>query len=102
MKAIFNGKKVTQILTPINGFELEDCFHKDILIKAIDVPDYVSAGCEIQDDLTWLDAEGVLIPESVKVEEAPIVEDAVEETPVDEEPAPEPVAADPVVEEPVV
>ena len=102
MKAIFNGNKVAQILTPINGFELEDCFHKDILIKAIDVPDYVSAGCEIQDDLTWLDAEGVLIPESVKVEEAPLVEDVVEEAPLAEEPVPEPLAEDPVTEEPVV
>lgn len=92
MKAIFNGNKVTQILTPINGFELEDCFHKDILIKAIDVPDYVSAGCEIQDDLTWLDAEGVLIPESVEAEEAPAEEPA--EAPVEaaaEEPAEAPI-----------
>ena len=86
MKAILNENKVVQILTPINGFDLEDCFHKDLLKSAIEVPDYVSSGCTLQDDGTWLDAEGVLIEASV-VEE-PVVEEPAE-APA-EEPAEEP------------
>ena len=32
MKAIFNENTVAQILTPVDGFDLEDCFHKDAVI----------------------------------------------------------------------
>ena len=98
MKAIFNENTVAQILTPINGFDLEDCFHKDVLISAIEVPDYVSSGCTLQDDGTWFDAEGVLIEASVIAEEEPVVEEAAVEE-VAEEPAQEPAAEEPVVEE---
>lgn len=79
MKAIFNENTVAQILTPIDGFDLEDCFHKDVLKSAIEVPDYVSSGCTLQDDGTWFDAEGVLIEASVIAEEEPVVEEPVVE-----------------------
>ncbi len=79
MKAIFNENTVAQILTPVDGFDLEDCFHKDVLKSAIEVPDYVSSGCTLQDDGTWFDAEGVLIEASVIAEEEPVVEEAVVE-----------------------
>lgn len=95
MKAIFNENTVDQILTPVDGFDLKDCFHKDVLKTAADVPDYVSVGCVLQDDGTWLDAQGVLIEASVQAEE-PAVEEIIEETVVEE-----PVVEEPVVEEPV-
>ena len=79
MKAIFNENTVAQILTPIDGFDLQDCFHKDVLKSAIEVPDYVSSGCTLQDDGTWFDAEGVLIEASVIAEEEPVVEEPVVE-----------------------
>ena len=97
MKAIFNENTVAQILTPVDGFDLEDCFHKDVLKSAIEVPDYVSSGCTIQDDGTWFDAEGVLIEASVIAEEEPVVEEAVIEEV--EEPVVE-AAEEPVAEEP--
>ena len=73
--------------------------HKDVLIKsAIEVPDYVSSGCTLQDDGTWFDAEGVLIEASVIAEEEPVVEEAVVEE-VAEEPAAEELVVEEAAEE---
>ena len=95
MIVLMNENTIAQELVAVEGFSLEECFHKDIIKSAIEVPDYVSSGCTLQDDGTWFDAEGVLIEASVIAEEEPVVEEEVVE-----EVAEEPAAEEPAAEEP--
>lgn len=70
MKARLNGNKVIEILTPISGFAIEDCFHPLILVNCCDVADDVQVGWVRQEDGSFA---------------APVVEEVVAPT----EPVPE-------------
>ena len=98
MIVLMNGNTITQQLVAVEGFSLEECFHKDIIKSAIDVPEVLSVGCVLQEDGSWVDAEGVVV--EMPVVEEPVVE-AVEE-PAAEEPVAEEAAEEPAAEEPVV
>lgn len=95
-----NGNTITQQLVAVEGFSLGECFHKDIIKSAIDVPEVLSVGCVLQEDGSWVDAEGVAV--EIPVVEDPVVEAAEEpaEEPVVEEAAEEPAAEEPSAEEP--
>lgn len=93
MIVLMNGNTITQQLVAVEGFSLEECFHKDIIKSAIDVPEVLSVGCVLQEDGSWVDAEGVVV--EMPVVEEPVVE-AVEEP---AEAVEEPAAEEPVVEE---
>jgi 2-oxoglutarate dehydrogenase E2 component (dihydrolipoamide succinyltransferase) len=98
------GNTIAEIYTAVEGFELEECFHPDVLRTAVEVEDYLSVGCAVQEDGSWLDAEGEVIPESVPVEpveeEAPAEEAPAEEAPAEEAPAEEAPAEEAPAEEP--
>ena len=96
MKVLMNGNTIAQELVVVEGFSLAECFHKDIIQSAIDVPEVLSVGCVRQEDGSWVDAEGVAV--EIPVVEEPVVEAAEEpaEVPVEspaEAPAEEPVEA---------
>lgn len=62
---------VVEVLRPIEGFDITDCFHPDLLAGAIPVADEVEAG--------WiLTPEGIVPP---LPEPEPMPEVPVEETP---------------------
>ena len=67
MKARIQNNKVVEILVPIAGYRIEDCFHPDILAQCVDVTD----GMQVGDVYT-----------------PPVVEEVVEETPPEEPSAP--------------
>lgn len=68
---------VVEILTPVAGFSIEDCFHPDILAGCIAVAD------EVQVD--WIVTEdGIVDPNAP--EPAPEPEVPAEETPTEEAP----------------
>jgi hypothetical protein len=95
MKSRLVDNVIVEILQPVVGFKIEDCFHPDLLSRCIDTPDGAVVGWILQEDGTYQDAEGntvytppvVIEPEAA---EEPAVEEAVE-TPVEttEEPLPE-------------
>ena len=94
MIVLMNENTIAQELVAVEGFSLEECFHKDIIKSAIDVPEFLSVGCVQQEDGSWVDAEGVVV--EIPIVEEPVVEPA-------EEPAEEPVAeeaAEEAAEEP--
>lgn len=67
MKArIINGI-VGEILTPIDGFSIEDCFHPQLIAMCVDVADEVQVGWVQQEDGSFA-APVVVAP----VEEAPV------------------------------
>jgi hypothetical protein len=66
MKARIVNDTVVEILTPIAGFRIEDCFHPDILAQCVDV------------------TEGMQVGDTYP----PVVEEVVEETPPEEPSAP--------------
>lgn len=72
---------VVEILKPIAGFDIADCFHPDILAGCIACGDDVKPG--------WiLTTEGLVDPDAVvPAEEAPVEEAPVEEAPADTPPA---------------
>ena len=86
MKVLMNGNTISQELVAVEGFSLKECFHKDIINSAIDVPEVLSVGCVLQEDGSWVDAEGVAV--EMPVVEEPVVEEVAEE-PAVEEPAAE-------------
>jgi hypothetical protein len=92
MIVLMNGNTIAQQLVAVEQFSLEECFHKDIMKSAIDVPEVLSVGCVRQEDGSWLDAEGVAV--EIPVVEEPVVEaeEAPEEAPA-EAPAEAPVEA---------
>jgi len=93
MKVLMNGNTISQELVAVEGFSLKECFHKDIINSAIDVSEVLSVGCVLQEDGSWVDAEGVAV--EMPVVEEPVVEAAEEPA---EEPAEE--AAEEAAEEP--
>lgn len=44
MKARVEDNVIIEVLTPIPGFSVEQCFHPLLLEKAIDVPDDLQVG----------------------------------------------------------
>lgn len=44
MKARILDGKVIEILNPIAGFSIEECFHSSILSQCVDVPDDAQVG----------------------------------------------------------
>ena len=67
MKARIQNNKVVEILVPIAGFTIDQCFHPDILAQCVDATEGMKAG----DAYT-----------------PPVVEEVVEETPPEEPSAP--------------
>ena len=67
MKARIQNNTVVEILIPIAGYRIEDCFHPDILAQCVDVTE----GMQVGDVYT-----------------PPVVEEVVEETPPEEPSAP--------------
>lgn len=47
-----------EILTPVPGFAIEDCFHPEILVDAVPVDDTVQPGWTLVDG-TWTAPTGV-------------------------------------------
>lgn len=69
MKArILNGV-VGEILTPVEGFALEDCFHHLVIAMCIDIPNNVKVGWIQQKDGSFAE---------------PVIEEPVIETPIAE------------------
>ena len=80
---------VIEVLKPIDGFDIEDCFHPDILANTVPVGDDVQLGW-ILTDAGIVDPDAPA-PEPVAVEETLVTEEAPTEAPVTEEaPAEEP------------
>lgn len=91
MARIIDGV-VGDVIVPVEGFTIEECFHPDVLAQYTPVPDDAQPG--------WVLTEvGVVDPnapepepevpaeEEVPVEEAPVEEAPVEEAPADTPPA---------------
>ena len=74
---------VSDVIVPIEGFTIEECFHPDVLAQYTPVPDDAQPG--------WVLTEvGVVDPNAPEPEpEAPVEETTVEEAPVEEAPAEE-------------
>lgn len=67
--ARINGNVVMEVLKPIAGFDIADCFHPDVLVGCVAVGDDVQPG--------WvLTKEGFAAPEVEEIEE-PVVEGEV-------------------------
>lgn len=74
--ARINDGTVVEILKPIAGFDIADCFHSDILAGCVAVNDDVQVG--------WVMTEaGLVDPATI----APAEEAPVEEAPADTPPA---------------
>jgi len=74
--AKINGNVVVEVLKPIDGFDITDCFHPDVLSGCVAVGDDVQQG--------WVLTEaGFVDPATI----APEVEAPVEEAPADTPPA---------------
>jgi hypothetical protein len=67
MKARIQNNTVVEILAPIAGFTIDQCFHPDLLAQCVDVTE----GMQVGDVYT-----------------PPVVEEVVEETPPEEPSAP--------------
>lgn len=72
---------VAEIVTPIDGFMIEDCFAPAIVATLCPVADDVQAG--------WIKQEDGSFAAPVVEEVAPVVEEVVAEEVVPVEPAPE-------------
>lgn len=44
MKAKIVNGKIAEILVPVNGFSVEDCFHPSVLAQCVDVADAAQVG----------------------------------------------------------
>lgn len=53
MKARIIDGKIGEILVPIQGFELEDCFHPQLIAMCVDVADDAQVGWVQQEDGTF-------------------------------------------------
>lgn len=94
MARIFDGI-IGDVIVPIEGFTIEECFHPDVLAQYVPIPDEVQPG--------WIVTENGIVdpnapepepePEVPAEEEAPVEETLVEEAPVEEAPADTPPAA---------
>lgn len=89
MLARMENDIITEVLTPIDGFKVEQCFHKDLIAMCVEVPDHVKVGWSLVDGEWQAPVEEVI--EELAVEEPVIEEPVTEET----------IAEEPVVEEPV-
>ena len=70
MYARVHNKVVTEILKPVDGFAIEDCFHPQVLSACIAVADDVQAGWVQQEDGSFA-APVVETPVETPAEEAP-------------------------------
>lgn len=66
MKAKIVNGKIAEILAPVDGFSVEDCFHPSVLVQCIDVADDAQVGWVQQEDGTFA------APVEPVVEEAPV------------------------------
>jgi hypothetical protein len=65
MKARVSNDVIIEILVPVAGYAIEDCFHPDILAQCIDVAEDVQVGWVKQEDGSFA---------APVVEETPVVE----------------------------
>ena len=69
---------VGDVIVPIEGFLIEECFHPDVLAQYTTVADDVQPGWIVTED-------GIVDPNAPEAEEVPVEEEA----PAEEEPAAE-------------
>jgi len=75
--------KVVEILDPIPGFTLAECFHPSVLAACVAVEDSVSVGDDWPPPVVEPVAESVAEPVVEPVAETPIVTEPIAETPAD-------------------
>ena len=76
--ARINDGTVVEVLKPIAGFDVTDCFHPDILAGCVAVNDDVQVGW-VMTEAGLVDPDAVVPEEEAPVEEAPAVEPAPSE-----------------------
>lgn len=87
MARIIDGV-VGDVIVPLEGFTIEECFHPDVLAQYTTVADDVQPGWIVTED-------GIVDPNAPEPEPEPDPEDEAEEAPVEEEaPAEEEPAAE--------
>ncbi len=70
MKARIQNNIVAEILTPIDGHAIEDCFHPSILAQCVDV----TTGMKVGDVYPPVVETPVVVEEPTVVEETPVTE----------------------------
>jgi len=90
MARIIDGR-VDEIIVPVDGFTIEECFHPDVLAQYFPVADDVQPGWVVTED-------GIVDPNAPEPEPEPEVP-AEEEAPVEEAPAEEAPAEEPAPSE---
>jgi hypothetical protein len=89
MKSRLVNNVIVEILVPVRGFSIEDCFHSDILRQCVDTPDDAQVGWVLQEDGSYQDAEGNVVytppvisePVEPVIEPTIVVEETTTETP---------------------
>lgn len=74
MRVRLVNRTVVEILSPVAGFSVDQCFHPSIIMASVDAPDGVEPGWVYNED-------GTFSPPEAPVAEP--VEDAAPEAPVD-------------------
>jgi hypothetical protein len=91
MKSRLVDNTIIEILQPVVGHRIEDCFHADILAQCVDTPEGAQIGWIKQEDGSYKDAEGNTVytppPPPAEPEPEPAPETPAEPAPT--EPAPE-------------
>lgn len=72
MARIIDGV-VADVIVPVEGFTLEQCFHRDLLAQYVNVVEDAEPG--------WAEADAVIPEPPAPVEEVPAEEAPAEETP---------------------
>lgn len=73
--ARMNGNVVAEVLKPIDGFDIADCFHPDVLVGCVSCDDDVQPGWIVTED--GFAAPAVEEPVAEEVAEEPVVEGEV-------------------------
>lgn len=68
--ARINNGTVIEVLKPISGFDITDCFHPDILAGCVEVADDVQQGWVLT-EAGFVDPDTIVPEEEAPVEEAP-------------------------------
>lgn len=53
MLARISNNTIVEVLVPVDGFSIEDCFHPSILIGCIPLPEGAGVGWTQQEDGSW-------------------------------------------------
>lgn len=64
--ARIQGNAVVEIIKPVDGFSIQQCFHPDLLKNIFYCPDDVQAGWVRQEDGTFVDPNATEEPEATE------------------------------------